>query len=160
MLSDDSLGYMPVRSFGEGILQVGQTFTYLGLTWTARNPAEALAAAAILSNPTLRGVFLQIVKHQTVQWARDLRFYGGLIGRQIIAPTMLKARAAMWRAAQHPATWGAAAVLAGAAITTANQQMINNNAAAINPRVAADGEDSTARMWSPFGGFQLGTAIS
>ena len=155
---DGGLDYRPVRSIGGGVVQVGETFVYLGLTWTARNPAEALAAAAILSNPRLRGVFLKIVKHQTIQWARDLRFYGRIIASDLVAPTMARARGYLYAAARHPATWASAAILSGAAMTAANQQLINNNAAALNPRL--DDQDSTARMWSPFGGFQLGTAIS
>ena len=161
MLSDDDgLDYRPVRSLGGGVLQVGETFVYLGLTWTARNPAEALAAAAILSNPSLRGVFLKILKHQAIQWTRDLRFYGRVIASDLVTPIFTYARAQARGALRHPASWGAAAVLSGAVITAANQQLINNNAAAVNPRLEPGGEDSLARMWSPFGGFQLGTAIS
>ena len=44
------------------------------ISYTIRNPLEALAATAIISNPTTRGLTIQIGKHIAKQALVDLSF--------------------------------------------------------------------------------------
>ena len=178
MFSDDD-GLVRAEQLGNGFLRIGKTFFYMGLSWTARNPAEAIAATAVISNPTMRGVLLKMLRHQLGQMAVDIRFYSRLATTDLIMPWLTRARSMAVRGALHPVTIGGAAIICGAAITTANQQMINNNGAALNPALRPGGitrgspggqTQATAtmdltrsdlpRFWTPFGGLQFGTAIS
>ena len=150
-----------VHQFGNGFIQIGETIFWMGLSYTARNPGEALAITFMLSNPTFRGILAKMLRHQLGQMAVDLRFYGRLVATDLLGPIFATARTYARIALRSPITYGAAGVLAGASITAANQQMINNNAIALNPALdREDGADSSALMWSPFGGMQLGIAIS
>jgi hypothetical protein len=71
MFSDDD-GLVPAERLGGGFIRIGETFFWMGLSWTARNPAEALAAMAVIANPTMRGVLLKVLRHQLGQLAVDL----------------------------------------------------------------------------------------
>lgn len=177
MFSDDD-GLVPAIRLGGGFIRIGETFFWMGLSWTARNPAEALAAMAVIANPTMRGVLLKILRHQLGQMAVDLRFYARLTASDLIVPFFTRARTVLGATARHPITIGAAAVICGATLTTANQQMINNNGAALNPALKPGGinidwsaswkpsaeldlfRSDLPRFWTPFGGLQFGTAIS
>ena len=166
MLSDEDgfSGAMPLRKFGS-VTQIGETFFWMGVSWTARNPGEAIAATAVLANPTLRGVALKMLRHQLGQMAVDLRFYGRLAATDLVGPTMSAFRRYATRGLTHPATIGGAAVLTGAAICAANVQMVNDNAAALNPALQPGGGQTQTgaffdlfrsdlpRYWTPFGGY-------
>jgi hypothetical protein len=178
MFSDDD-GLVPAERLGGGFIRIGETFFWMGLSWTARNPAEALAAMAVIANPTMRGVLLKVLRHQLGQLAVDLRFYARLTASDLAVPFFTRARTILAATVRHPITIGTAAVICGATLTTANQQMINNNGAALNPALRPGGitrgspggqTQATAeldltrsdlpRFWTPFGGLQFGTAIS
>ena len=68
-----------VHQFGNGFIQIGETIFWMGLSYTARNPGEALAITFMLSNPTFRGILAKMLRHQLGHMAVDLRFYGRLV---------------------------------------------------------------------------------
>lgn len=124
------------------------------LMWSTRNPLEALAGTAIISNPTTRKLTFRIAGHIVSQNLRDLQFFSKLIYTDLVAPAGRAAIPQIKRAATTPAvaipavTLAAAAV--GAAISSATVTTINK-------------EHNTSGTvwgnWSPFGGFQLGTVV-
>lgn len=172
MLSDEDgfAGAMPQNRFG-AVSQIGETFFWMGVSWTARNPGEAIAITAILANPTLRGVALKMLRHQLGQMAVDLRFYGRLAATDLAGPMFKTFRTYATRGLTHPATIGSAAVLTGAGICAANVQMINNNAMASNPALEPGGgqtqrtaffdlfRSDLPRFWSPYGGYGSMTVV-
>jgi hypothetical protein len=122
--------------------------------WTTRNPLEALAGTAIISNPTTRKLTFRIAGHIVSQNLRDLQFFSKLIYTDLVAPAGRAAIPQIKRAATTPAVAIPAATLAaaavGAAISSATVVQINK-------------EHNTSGTvwgnWSPFGGFQLGTVV-
>jgi hypothetical protein len=124
------------------------------LMWTTRNPLEALAGTAIISNPTTRKLTFRIAGHIVSQNLRDLQFFSKLIYTDLVAPAGRAAIPQIKRAATTPAVAIPAATLAaaavGAAISSATVTTINK-------------EHNTSGTvwgnWSPFGGFQLGTVV-
>ena len=125
------------------------------IAWAARNPLEAIAGSAIISNPTTRGVTLKIGAHILSQQARDIRFFSKLIYADILAPSASRYLPTARAAATSPAVLVPAAVLAtvavGAAISSSTVTSINksHNVPSSSP----------LGHWSPFGGFQLGTVV-
>ena len=124
------------------------------LYWASRNPLEAIAGTAIISNPTTRSLTFKIGGHLIKQNLRDLQFFSRLIYTELVAPAGRAAipqikRAATTPAVAIPATALAAAAV-GAAISAGTVSMINKES-----NTKGTGFD----IWSPFGGFQLGTVV-
>jgi hypothetical protein len=125
------------------------------ISFTIRNPLEAIAGTAIISNPTTRGLTVQIGKHIAKQALVDLSFYSRLIGTNIVAPAGKRAVAQITATASTPVVAIPATALAaaavGAAVSSATVTTIN--------RDANVSSSSPFSNWSPFGGFQLGTVV-
>lgn len=125
------------------------------VAWTIRNPLEALATSAIISNPTTRGLIIQIAKHEAGQMLRNISFYSRLIGTNVVAPATKRTIAQVRTVATTPgvaipaAAIGAAAV--GAAISSVTVTNIN--------RESNISSSSPFANWSPFGGFGFGTVV-
>lgn len=125
------------------------------VSFTVRNPLEALAGTAIISNPTTRSLSIQIGKHIAKQALVDLTFYSRLIGTNIVAPAGKRAVAQIATTASTPivaipATALTAAAV-GAAISAGTVTKINetHNISSSSPFA----------MWSPFGGFGSMTVV-
>lgn len=125
------------------------------VAWTIRNPLEALATSAIISNPTTRGLVIQIAKHQAGQVLRDISFYSRLVGTNAVAPAGRTAIAQIKTVATTPAVaipaTAVAAAAVGAAISSATVVNIN--------RESNVSSSSPFSNWSPFGGFGFGTVV-
>lgn len=124
------------------------------LYWASRNPMEAIAGTAIISNPATRKFTFKIAGHLISQNLRDLQFFSRLIYTDLVAPAgratipQIK-RAATTPAVAIPATAFAAAAV-GAAISSATVTKINQE---------HNASGTVWGNWSPFGGFQLGTVV-
>lgn len=118
------------------------------------NPLQSLAGVAILSNPTTRSVSLKIARYFISNQIRDIRFVSSLVYGDVLAPAAAGARARIAVAATTPAIALPAAAIAGAAVGAAisagTVSMINKES-----NTKGTGFD----IWSPFGGFQLGTVV-
>lgn len=123
------------------------------VSYTIRNPLEALAATAIISNPTTRGLTIQIGKHIAKQAIVDLSFYSRLIGTNVVAPAGRRAVAQITATASTPAVAIPATALAAAAVGAA---ISSGTVVAINRETNNTGASS---MWSPFGGMGFGTVV-
>tara|TARA_Y100001938_G_C8087476_1_gene432929 strand:- start:1037 stop:1525 length:489 start_codon:yes stop_codon:yes gene_type:complete len=140
------------------------------LDYAATNPAEAIgytaAATASITNPTIRAIFVDIGKHIARQALKDGVFYSRLIVTRVIMPVARSSAGAVGRAgaaagraglaaAQTPAVaipaTAVAVAVVGGAISSATVVAINreHNIPSSSPQA----------MWSPFGGFQLGTVV-
>ena len=140
------------------------------LEWAGNNPGRAMVysagAAASIANPIVRGIMVDVGKHFTRQCLRDASFYSRLIVTRVVGPV---ARAAFTGAragagaaarsglalAQTPAVAipavAVAGAVAGGALSAAIVTGINreHNIPSSSPQA----------LWSPFGGFQLGTVV-
>tara|TARA_Y100000817_G_scaffold310623_1_gene301541 strand:+ start:1719 stop:2210 length:492 start_codon:yes stop_codon:yes gene_type:complete len=138
--------------------------------WAGNNPARAMVysagAAASISNATVRGIMIDVGKHIARQALKDAGFYSRLIVTRVVGPVaragVTGARAGAGAAArsglalaQTPAVAIPAVALAGGvaggALSAAIVTGINreHNIPSSSPQA----------MWSPFGGFQLGTVV-
>ena len=148
-----------------GKYQVAQT-----LTWAAANPDRAIAytmaGTAAISKPTARSVLLKIAGHIARQALKDATFYSRLVVTDVIAP-LARSTASVGKRAAVSAGRGALAAaqtpavaipvvavvgaVAGGALSASITTGINrqSNVSPSDPR----------SMWSPFGGFQLGTVV-
>ena len=149
--------------------QAARLLAGYGIAYTVRNPLEAMAIVSILSNPTLRGTAVEIARGGVRDAISTLK----IVNRRVAQPALSGGLQYAIRTAKHPAFVGFVFIATTAAASTANQQMINRNTVALNPALQpaltmgmSDAQlqqqawDSSPLMWSPFGGFQLGTAIS
>lgn len=125
------------------------------LAWASRNPLQALAGTAIISNPTTRSVTFKIAGHIISQNLRDLNFFSRLIYTDIVAPAGRTVIPQMKQAVKSPAVAIPAATLAAAAVGAA---ISSETVTKIN-ETHNIGSSSPFSNWSPFGGFQLGTAL-
>ena len=123
------------------------------ISYTIRNPLEALAATAIISNPTIRGLTIQIGKHIAKQALVDLSFYSRLIGTNVVQPAGRRAIAQITATASTPVVAIPATALAAAAVGAA---ISSGTVVAINRETNNTGGTS---MWSPFGGMGFGTVV-
>lgn len=123
------------------------------ISYTIRNPLEALAATAIISNPTTRGLTIQIGKHIAKQAIVDLSFYSRLIGTNVVAPAGRRAIAQITATASTPVVAIPATALAAAAVGAA---ISSGTVVAINRETNNTGSTS---IWSPFGGMGFGTVV-
>ena len=123
------------------------------ISYTIRNPLEALAATAIISNPTTRGLTIQIGKHIAKQALVDLSFYSRLIGTNVVQPAGRRAIAQITATASTPVVAIPATALAAAAVGAA---ISSGTVVAINRETNNTGGTS---MWSPFGGLGFGTVV-
>ena len=123
------------------------------ISYTIRNPLEALAATAIISNPTTRGLTIQIGKHIAKQALVDLSFYSRLIGTNVVQPAGRRAIAQITATASTPVVAIPATALAAAAGGAA---ISSGTVVAINRETNNTGGTS---MWSPFGGMGFGTVV-
>lgn len=123
------------------------------ISYTIRNPLEALAATAIISNPTTRGLTIQIGKHIAKQALIDLSFYSRLIGTNVVQPAGRRAIAQITATASTPVVAIPATALAAAAVGAA---ISSGTVVAINRETNNTGSTS---MWSPFGGMGFGTVV-
>jgi hypothetical protein len=123
------------------------------ISYTIRNPLEALAATAIISNPTTRGLTIQIGKHIAKQALVDLSFYSRLIGTNVVQPAGRRAIAQITATASTPVVAIPATALAAAAVGAA---ISSGTVVAINRETNNTGGTS---MWSPFGGMGFGTVV-
>ncbi len=118
------------------------------------NPFKSLASVAVISNPSMRGVAVKIARYFISAQLRDIRFVSSLIYSDVIAPAAAGGRARLAVAATTPAVAIPAAAIAGAAVGAAisagTVSMINKES-----NTKGTGFD----IWSPFGGFQLGTVV-
>jgi len=140
-------------------MSILQDLARFGLTttisFTVRNPLESLAATAIISNPTTRGLAIQIGGHLLKQNLRDAQFFSRLIYTNLAAPAARSTISSMKGALTTPlvtipaAAIGAAAV--GATISAGTVTTIN--------RESNISSSSPFSNWSPFGGFGLGTVV-
>ena len=125
------------------------------LMWASRNPMEAIAGSAIISNPATRRLTFKIAGHIITQNLRDLQFFSRLIYTDLVAPAGRATIPRIKSAATTPAVAIPASALAaaavGAAISSATVTEIN--------RTHNIGSSSPFSNWSPFGGFQLGTVV-
>ena len=125
------------------------------ISYTVRNPLEALAGTAIISNSTTRGLVLQIAKHQAGQMARDLTFYSRLIGTNVVAPAGRRAIAQVTATATTPIVAIPATAIAvaavGAAVSAGTTVWINDTHNIPSSSPVAN--------WSPFGGMGFGTVV-
>lgn len=124
------------------------------LFWASRNPLEAIATTAIISNPTTRKILFQIVKIETLEMGRKLTSYSKLIYVELVAPAGRTAVPQIKRAATTPAVAIPAATLAAAAVGAA---ISSATVVEINKQHNTSG--TVWGNWSPFGGFQLGTVV-
>lgn len=126
------------------------------ISFTVRNPLEALAGTAILSNPTTRGLVLQIAKHQAGQMIRDVTFYSRLLGTNVVAPAGRRAVAQIAVTATSPVVAIPATAIAvaavGAAVSAGTTVWINDthNIPSSSP----------IAHWSPFGGMGFGSVVT
>jgi|TARA_B100001094_G_scaffold79152_1_gene75450 hypothetical protein len=123
------------------------------ISYTIRNPLEALAATAIISNPTTRGLTIKIGQHIAKQAIVDLGFYSRLIGTNVVAPVGRRAIAQITATASTPVVAIPATALAAAAVGAA---ISSSTVVAINRETNNTGASS---MWSPFGGMGFGTVV-
>lgn len=126
------------------------------IAWTVRNPLEALATSAIISNPTTRGLVIQIAKHQAGQMVRDLTFYSRLVGTNVVAPATRQAIAQVRTVATAPVVAVPAAVITAVAVgaTISSATVVNIN------RESNISSSSPLAMWSPFGGMGFGSVVT
>lgn len=142
-----------------------------GISYTIRNPAEALAIVAVLSNPTLRKTALQLAAMGAKGTIRDAAAAGRIIGRNLVAPTVKAARSRIWVLVRNPAVAGLVFVAGGAAVSTIAQQSINDNAMMINSDLQRGGGQTRETaffdlfrsdlplIWSPGGGYGSFTVV-
>ncbi len=124
------------------------------IAFTIRNPLEALAATAIISNPTTRGLTMQIGKHMAKQAIVDITFYSRLIGTNVVAPAGRSAVTQIAATASSPIVAIPATAIVGAAIGAA---VHSGTVTQINRESNTTG--TVWGNWSAFGGFQLGTVV-
>jgi hypothetical protein len=124
------------------------------LYWASRNPLEAIAGTAIISNPTTRSLTFKIGGHLIKQNLRDLQFFSRLIYTELVAPAGRAAIPQIKRAATTPAVAIPATALAAAAVGAA---ISSATVVEINKQHNTSG--TVWGNWSPFGGFQLGTVV-
>ena len=124
------------------------------IAFTIRNPLEALAATAIISNPTTRGLSIQIGKHMAKQAIVDITFYSRLIGTNVVAPAGRTAVTQIAATASSPIVAIPATAIVGAAIGAA---VSSGTVSAINRESNTTG--TPWGNWSPFGGMGFGTVV-
>jgi len=124
------------------------------IAFTIRNPLEALAGSAIISNPTTRGLTIQIGKHMAKQAIVDATFYSRLIGTNVVAPAAKRTFTQMAAVATTPAVQIPVAVITAVAVGAA---VSSSTVVAINKESNTTG--TAWGNWSPFGGMQLGTVV-
>lgn len=125
------------------------------IAFTIRNPLEALAASAIISNPTTRGLTFQIGKHMAKQAIVDAAFYSRLIGTNVVAPAGRSAFAQVTAVATQPVVAIPAAAIAAAAVGAA---VSSSTVVAINKESNTTG--TPWGNWSPFGGMGFGSVVT
>tara|TARA_Y100000310_G_C20532956_1_gene739441 strand:- start:161 stop:586 length:426 start_codon:yes stop_codon:yes gene_type:complete len=126
------------------------------IAWTVRNPLEALATSAIISNPTTRGLVIQIAKHQAGQIVRDVSFYGRLVSTNVLAPAARQTIRQVTTVAKTPAVAIPAAAITAAAVGATISSVTVTN---IN-RESNISSSSPLAMWSPFGGMGFGSVVT
>jgi|TARA_R110002096_G_scaffold370720_2_gene564163 hypothetical protein len=126
------------------------------ISFTVRNPLEALAGTAIISNPTTRGLVIQIAKHQAGQMFRDLTFYSRLIGTNVVAPAGRRAIAQVTATATTPIVAIPATAIVGAAVGAA---VSAGTTVWINDMHNVPSSSPIAH-WSPFGGMGFGSVVT
>ena len=154
------------------VLKAAEMLALYGLSYTVRNPAQAIAIVAVLSNPTLRATALELAVMMGKGAVRDTAGAMRILNSRLIAPTGRAAGARGLAILSSPAFAASAFVIGSSALSTFNQQSINANAMAMNPALAphltagmSDAElrreamDMAPLMWSPFGGMGFGTAF-
>jgi hypothetical protein len=168
MLTDGEVGSSAV----DWVAKAAEMLALYGLSYTVKNPAQAVAIVAVLSNPTLRRTALQMAVMMGKGAVRDTAGALRILNRNLAAPAARSAGRQGLVVLRSPAFQAAGFVIGASALTSHNQQTVNSNAMALNPNLApnlvadmSDAElrrealDSAPLMWSPFGGFQLGTAF-
>lgn len=138
--------------------QVAQT-----LTWAAANPGKAIgytmAGTAAITNDAARRVLLKIAGHMARQAAKDALFYSRLVITDVIAPLARQTGSAAKRGAVRFATTPAVAIPAAAvAVAVVGGAVSASITTGINRQSNISPSDPRS-MWSPFGGFQLGTVV-
>ena len=134
--------------------QIALWLTTQTIAFTIRNPLEALAATAIISNPTTRGLSIHIGKHMAKQAIVDISFYSRLIGTNVVAPAGKRAVTQIAATASTPAVAIPATAIVGAAVGAA---VHSGTVTTINRESNTTG--TVWGNWSAFGGFQLGTVV-
>ena len=134
--------------------QIALWLTTQTVAYTVRNPLEAIAATAIISNPTTRGLTMQIGKHMAKQAIVDISFYSTLIVSNTVAPVGKRAVAQIAATASSPVVAIPATAIVGAAIGAA---VHSGTVTTINRESNTSG--TVWGNWSAFGGFQLGTVV-
>ncbi len=134
--------------------QIALWLTTQTIAFTIRNPLEALAATAIISNPTTRGLSIQIGKHMAKQAIVDISFYSRLIGTNVVAPAGKRAVTQIAATASSPVVAIPATAIVGAAVGAA---VHSGTVTTINRESNTTG--TVWGNWSAFGGFQLGTVV-
>jgi len=124
------------------------------LMWTTRNPLEALAGTAIISNPATRKLTFQIAGHIIKQNLRDVQFFSRLIYTDLVAPAGRASIPQIKKAATTPAVAIPATALAAAAVGAA---ISSATVTSINKEHNISG--TVWGNWSPFGGFGFGTVV-
>jgi len=134
--------------------QIALWLTTQTVAYTVRNPLEAIAATAIISNPTTRGLTMQIARHMAKQAIVDISFYSTLIVSNTVAPAGKRAVAQIAATASSPVVAIPATAIVGAAIGAA---VHSGTVTTINRESNTSG--TVWGNWSAFGGFQLGTVV-
>ena len=136
-----------------------------GIAYTVKNPLQALGIVAVLSNPLLRATALELFGMLAKGAVRDTWAGAKIVTHNLVAPRLARSRATMTAILRSPATAAIVFVVGGAAIATHTQQVINDNAIAINQDLTRGGGQTreTARfdlfrsdlplIWSPGGGY-------
>jgi hypothetical protein len=154
------------------VLKAAEMLALYGISYTVRNPAEAVAIVAVLSNPTLRGTALELALMMGKGAVRDWGSAAKILNNRLVKPSARSAGRTGLVVLRHPAFQSMAFVLGASALSTHSQQQVNSNAIAMNPSLApaltvgmTDAElrreaiDSAPLMWSPFGGMGFGTVF-
>ncbi len=118
------------------------------------NPLKAVGAGVALSNPYTRSIVFDIGIYFAKNQARDIAFVSRTLYGRVAVPLGSGARNVAYRAATTPAVAIPAAAVAtaavGAAVSAGTVSMIND---------VSNTKGSGFDIWSPFGGFQLGTVV-
>lgn len=151
--------------------RAAELLAYYGISYTVRNPLEAMALVAVLSNPTLRATAFQIIGMTAKGAVRDSLAAMQIINRNLVAPAAKRATQRLALLSRSPALAGLVFVTGGAALSTYGQQVVNDNAIAINQDLRRGGGQTkeTARfdlfrsdlplIWSPGGGYGSFTVV-